>query len=333
MATGQASPGASLPPDRKDHFGNVARAFEQGRVTPVLGAGVNLSSRAEHNDGDFGWLHKFPPSAGELAAYLIDRFTLPDDETRELLRLTQRICDTKGGEGPLFDELHKVFAHRFTPTVVHEFLARLPGTFQRRNVSVNLPLIVTTNYDDLMETALTAKGLDFDLLVYIANGPREGQFCHRPPGGELQAIDLGDSDDGSPGGGIDPTKRTVVLKLHGFVDIADRDDDSYVISEDHYIEYLTRIELDNKLPLSVLRFLRNSHLLFLGYSLRDWNLRAMLHKLRAERLSDRDWWAVQLRPDQAEVDSWKRRGVEILDMPLDVYTEELAPFLRMEPED
>ena len=321
---GEATTQGPLPAEEyPNHLDNVARGFEKGRVTPVLGAGVNLSSRPEYDDNSM-WLRKFPPSSGELTAYLTDCFKLTGERSKDLLRVTQRICDTKGGEGPLFDELHDVFAHKFVPTVVHDFLAALPGEFHHRDLPVNIPLIVTTNYDDLMEAALDKAGEKFDLLVYVANGPWEGKFCHRPPEGKLAPIEL--NGDGQ-GPAIDPTQRMVVLKLHGFVDSSHRDADSYVITEDHYIEYLTRIELEHKLPDSVLSVLRNSHLLFLGYSLRDWNLRAMLHKLRAEQLSNRDWWSVQLRPDPLEVLSWARRGIQIVDKPLDEYTQDLKHLL------
>jgi hypothetical protein len=236
----------------------------------------------------------------------------------------------RGGEGPLFDELHDLFAQDYRPTEVHDFLAGVPGELRQHGMTVRSPLIVTTNYDDLMERALHERGEEFDLLVYMANGPHEGLFCHRTPGGTLKPLshpdDLAHSDD--PAGEIHPGRRTVMLKLHGFADPEHPSDDSYVITEDHYIEYLARIDLDSKLPQTVLGVLRNSHLLFLGYGLRDWNLKAMLYKLWTERLSDRDWWAVQLHPDPLEVKSWQRRGVEIFDLPLDRYVAGLRTRFR-----
>ncbi len=115
----------------------------------------------------------------------------------------------------------------------------------------------------------------------------------------------------------------MLLKLHGFVDrdTADDDDndDSYVITEDHYIEYLARLDLDNLIPVKVLERMRNCHFLFLGYSLADWNLRALLYKLWTDRRRDRDWWAIQRNPTTLERNSWRRRGVDIFDIPLADY--------------
>jgi hypothetical protein len=313
---GDAPPGSLA---LADHYGNVVRALRRGRVTPVIGAGINLCGRGEASDQT--WLGRFPPSGFELTSFLADHFELPPDQPPDLLRVSQFIYEMRGGEGPLFDELHELFARDYSPTDVHRFLAEVTGELRGRGISVSCPLIVTTNYDDLMERALSDRGEDFDLLVYMASGQHEGKFCHRPPGGRFTPIDhpddLAPSDDTVMS--IDLTKRGVVLKLHGFVNPDQRDDDSYVITEDHYIEYLTRIDLDHKLPQTVLGVLRNSHLLFLGYSLNDWNLKAMLHKLWTERLNDRDWWAVQLHPDPLEVRSWQRRGIEIFDVSLDRY--------------
>ena len=75
--------------------------------------------------------------------------------------------------------------------------------------------------------------------------------------------------------------RSVILKIHGAVDRSspDGEDDSFVITEDHYIDYLTRTDLANLVPITLAAKLRRSHFLFLGYSLRDWNLRVILHRI------------------------------------------------------
>ena len=223
----------------------------------------------------------------------------------------------RGGSGPLYDALHEVFDADFPTTPLHDFLAEIPVALREAGVGRKPPLIVTTNYDDLMESAFTARGEEFDLIVYVAEGPGSGKFSTRQPGGKL-----GELDDPKTNIELDPDRRPVILKLHGFVDrgaVSDDNDDSYVITEDHYIEYLAGMDLDNLIPVKVLERMRNCHFLFLGYSLRDWNLRALLHKLWADRRRDRAWWAIQLNPSIVERNSWRRRGVEILDMTLSEY--------------
>jgi hypothetical protein len=59
--------------------------------------------------------------------------------------------------------------------------------------------------------------------------------------------------------------------------------------------------------------LRASHFLFLGYSLRDWNLRVMLYRLWAEQQGmTYNSWAIQADPDPIDERAWDERGVDIL---------------------
>jgi hypothetical protein len=286
----------------------------------VLGAGVNIASRTPRDVGE--WLGRYPPSGQELAAYLAAQFKYPAGPEADLLHVSQYIYAIRGGSGPLYDALHEVFDAVFQPTPAHEFLASLPPALREVPPGRKPPLIVTTNYDDLIEAALTARGEPFDLLVYAAEGRHEGGFCTYTPYGGMEPI-----SDPKTDVEMDPDRRTVILKLHGFVDRgspSDDNDDSYVITEDHYIEYLARMDLDNLIPVKVLERLRNCHFLFMGYSLRDWNLRAILYKLWTDRRRDRDWWAIQVDPTELERKSWRRRGVDIFDVPLDKYVEGLS---------
>src|SRR3954468_9215486 len=57
------------------HYESVGTGFLRGRVTPVLGAGVNLCGRPPLRGDE--WLGKYPPSGHELAAYLASQFKYP----------------------------------------------------------------------------------------------------------------------------------------------------------------------------------------------------------------------------------------------------------------
>ena len=304
------------------HYDAVVRGFRSGRVTPVLGAGASICGRP--NPCPEEALGRYPPTSQELAAHLANEFKYPPGETAELLRVSQYVYAMRGGAGPLYDALHELFDTDYAPTALHDFLAEVPVALRERGMLRKPPVIVTTNFDDLVERALVARNEEFDLVVYMAEGPHAGEFWHRPPGGGLEPI--GDPETNVA---IDPDQRTVVLKIHGFVDREYGRDDSYVITEDHYIDYLTRIDLDRLIPVKVIQRLRNCHLLFLGYSLRDWNLRAILSRLYAERLKAWDWWAVQVAVDPLERESWDRRDVRIYDQPLLEYVDALrGHFLK-----
>jgi hypothetical protein len=312
------------PLELSAHYDSVIDGFIRGRVTPVLGAGVNFSSVNPRQVDE--WLGRFPPSGSELAIHLAQQFNYPADPKDDLIAISQYIYAVRGGSGPLYDALHEVFDADFPTTPLHDFLAELPGVLRAAGTGEKPPLIVTTNYDDLMESAFSARGEEFDLIVYVAEGPRSGTFCTRQADGGLVEI-----EDPTTNIALDPDRRPVILKLHGFVDRAaadDENDDSYVITEDHYIEYLARMDLDNLVPVKLLGRMRNCHFLFLGYSLRDWNLRALLHKLWSDRRRDRAWWAIQLNPSMVERNSWRRRGVEIIDLPLSDYLAGLRVHLE-----
>ncbi len=293
----------------EEHYGIVLGGLRLGMVTPMLGAAASLFGRLDAVD----W--HGAPSAEELASRLAEDFEAHMTKA-DLLGVAQWIYALRGGSGQLYRDLHQIFDCDFPTTRLHEFIAGIPRRLEERNVGKPL-LIVTTNYDDLMERALADQGADFDLIVYMADGPDEGFFCHRAPGGELTRI----SEDYTK---VDPDKRTVVLKLHGFVCRDNARRDSYVITEDHYIEYLTRTDLKALLPPAVVGRLLDCHLLFLGYSLRDWNLRAILYRLSLDRLHDNDWWGVQLNPDPVELKSWQNRSVQIFNTSLEHYLDGLV---------
>jgi hypothetical protein len=121
----------------------------------------------------------------------------------------------------------------------------------------------------------------------------------------------------------------VILKLHGAVDRRDPDRDSYVITEDHYIDYLTHTELSG-VPATVAKRLRQSHFLFLGYALRDWNLRVILHRIWGEQKDKRYYsWAVQLRPEEIDRRFWEAKNVRIFDVDLETYVEALEERLAV----
>jgi hypothetical protein len=309
-----ASPGSAAS-DLAAHFDIVCRGFRRGRLTPVLGAGASLFGRAEQAGGEW----KGAPSAVELAKRLAKEFHLPADfqASNELLAVTQWITAMKGGSTPLYEELHDIFDRDLATTPLHHFLAAVPSKLRDKGLLGDPPLLVTTNYDDLLEQALDERGEPYDLVVYMADGEHHGRFFHQPPGGTLSVIQ-------QPREYLDvnPEQRTVVLKLHGFVNRSDPNHDSYVITEDHYIEYLTHSDLDELLPACVLTRLLNCHLLFLGYSLRDWNLRAILYQLR-EKAKPNDWWAVRRDLDAVEQRTWAKKNVAMIGMDLEDYLAQL----------
>ena len=284
----------------------------QGRVIPLLGAGVNLCGRPT----DASWLNgAYLPSAGELARHLADRFDYPRDETLDLVRVSE-YAYVMSGSGPLYEELHQVFDADYPISPLHRFLAGLPGRLEQANQPRRCQLIVTTNYDDALERAFREAGEPFDLVCYITEGAHRGKFAHWPPEGEPTLIEIPNEYEK-----LRPGEQSVILKIHGAIDRAgpEAEWDSYVITEDHYIDYLTRTEIQNLVPVMLAMQLRRSHFLFLGYSMRDWNLRVILHRIWGEQKLKYKSWAIQRDPDKLEREFWGLRGVDVYDVPLEEY--------------
>jgi hypothetical protein len=299
------------------HYRIVAKAIAEGRVVPLLGAGVNLCGRPS----GAGWQQgRYLPSGAELALYLAGLFDFPPDEVKELLRVSEYVA-VMTGSGPLYDELHHLFDADYQPTNVHTMLAAVPA-FLRRQGLVRYQLIVTTNYDDALERAFRAAGEEFDLVSYVAEGQHRGKFLHLPPDGVSRLIERPNEYDA-----LSLSRRTVILKIHGAIDRLDPEHDSYVITEDHYIDYLTQTDISNLVPVTLAARLRRSHFLFLGYSMADWNLRVILHRIWGQQALTYQSWSIQLDPKPIEEGFWRKRGVEILHAPLEDYIDALAAHL------
>lgn len=303
------------------HFESVARSFAENRVVPFLGGSVNLVGRPSDKPWQFGQ-SEFLPVGGELAEHLARAFDYPANEPRDLVRVSQFVA-VKSGIGPLYDELRKVFKVEYQPTPLHMFFAMLPRLLRERGFPPEL-VIVTTNYDDALERAFRTLHEPFDLVTYIAEGDARGKFMHVSPDGKSRPIDKPNKYLG-----LVPEERTVILKIHGVVDRNNRARDSYVITEDHYIDYLSHKDIAQQLPAQLLEKMSWSHFLFLGYSLRDWNLRVILHRIWGEQKFKYKAWAVSdmnvlgEKPQPLEQEFWRLRDVDIIKMPLDDYIESL----------
>jgi hypothetical protein len=317
-----------------------------GQVVPLLGAGANLCGRPEDETWRQG---RFLPNGSELATILARKVpSYPPAVLGDLLRVAQTVGYKRGWKA-LYMTLHELFDDDYPPTELHRFLAGLPSlmsSLDRPPRDTHL-LVVSTNYDDVLERAFDEAGEPYDVVWYVARGDDIGRFMHKPPGSEARVIE-------DPDEYVEPlnlAERSVVLKIHGAVDRPSGESDSYVITEDHYIDYLTRTDVRRLIPKGLLAKLRNSSILFLGYSMRDWNLRAIFHRIwQEERLGWKSWAirrpldplpadqqedaAARERRHRAELEYelenafWDDRGVEIFDVDLSVYTAALRKAAR-----
>jgi SIR2-like domain len=282
-------------------YGGIWDLLKQGRIVPFLGAGASLSERGQEKwDED---LLNCLPSATELGQLLARKATFPDWQPTDDLAKVAQYYRVVMGRDNLRQQLRQIFAGDYPYASIHDFLAGVPAPL----------LIVTTNYDDLIERAFRAKGRPFDLVIhptdnkewggaalYWKHGAAEPEF---PRPNKLH---------------IDLSQTTVIYKMHGAVDRQDDRRDSYVIDEEDYVDFLVRIGSKTAIPAMFAEPFSTRHFLFLGYGLRDWNLRVILSKIEKDLLRSktdrRPSWAIQEAPSLLEQELWRRRQVTIYDM-------------------
>jgi len=300
-------------PEAEDHYGDVLTALLSGRLVLVLGSGINAAPEV---DGDL-------PAYAEVAAALAASFGYPPEGEPDLARVSQYVALMKG-VGPLYDELHGLFAREYEPAGVHRALAETVGLLRERGAPGQL--VVTANFDQALERALTDVGEEFDVVSYIALGRHRGKFLHVSAEGAVNVVDVPNTY-----AGVGPDRRTVILKIHGGVGPApEREWDSFVVSEDDYIDYLGHSDLAGAVPVGLAARLRRSHFLFLGYPLRQWYVRVFLHRLWEQESPAYHSWAVQPSVDPPELAAWRRLGIDVFEVAPEDYAAELRRRLAAE---
>jgi hypothetical protein len=187
------------------------------------------------------------------------------------------------------------------------------------------PLIVTTNYDNLMERALRCVGVEFRRVVQPMGGFDEKE--RRDLNEELVA--WGD--------------RLVLYKIHGsFCDPHAESDDGQsdvIVTEEDYIRYLTVANVAGRgLPNAVGGRLAANTILYLGYSLEDWDFRTIFKTVMAgiDRPSTFRSFAFQWKPSRYWTKFWAKQNVDIVDMDVTSFATELADrcaeYIRPEPD-
>jgi len=208
--------------------------LKKQKLVPFLGAGAALGF-----DGSPGL-----PGSSKLAEALAQECGYPGSDTKDLLRVTQYYA-LKFGELRLRESIcEKLSPAEMRPGEVHQILASWP-----------IKVVLTTNYDNLMERAFSKKDKDPARALYKRRGDQEQ--IKVPPSAD----------------------KPLVYKLHGSLEEVD----SMVITEDNYIDFLiSLIEGNPKLPDAIGAIFRSDSILFIGYGLKDWNIRVLLRYFRKD---------------------------------------------------
>jgi len=305
-------------------FGDIWDGLNEGRVIPFLGAGASLVGR----DQAQAWQATdslFPPNGSELAHYLAERSGFPAQDPRDsddLAKVSSYAADISG-RPMLRRRLRTVLNKPYQCGALHKMLAE---------IATHL-MIVVTNYDTLLEEAFRAAGKPFDLIVYPAERAAFGNSLLWWPNGQKEPVPIEAKELD-----LDFEHTTVIYKMHGTVWPDGEQWDNFVITEEDYIEFLSRMTTNTSsaVPAQFYQYSRNRSFLFLGYGLRDWNLRVVLRNLRrqfdgpggAEQSAENDVpsWAIQRNPSALEQCLWERRNVKIFDMDINEFVTKLSAW-------
>jgi hypothetical protein len=275
-----------------------------------------------------------------LANWLADEidFPSPDAGDRSDLAKVASFYESTNDRDMLRQRLRQVFGRKFTPGAIHRFLPRLDRP----------QLLVTTNYDDLIEQAFQDAGRPFHLVVHPSDQKEYAASVLWWTPGADRPVAYTPSE--LP---LSLTDTSIIYKMHGTVSRSSEQWDTFVITEEDYMDFLSRMTGQTAIPARFMLEFRRRRFLFLGYSLADWNLRVVLRNLRTrlpgqQRLTaevrpggssdasaaavitaepmlneSRRSWAVQRAPSNLESWLWEKRAVTIYDMNIEDFVARL----------
>jgi len=308
-----------MPPQLEPPYEVILDRLRQGKVVPFVGAGASIVGRPEGSQ--WSDTAEFLPRGAELSSLLARKAAFasvsedPQDQS-DLLKVSA-YYEQASGRDALRDELHAVLGRPYRPGALHTLLASIEG----------LRLIVTTNYDTLLESAFRAAKRPFDLVIYPKDSDQTGSGILYWASGSDSPSTL--SPDELQ---VDLAQTTVIFKMHGTIDDRSAPQpkyDNFVITEDDYIDFLARMTSGTAVPKAFLRHFRGRSFLFLGYSLGDWNMRVVLRNLgrefeaQSQRGGASKHWAIQDHPSAVEQWLWASRGVNVYDQRIEAFVQKL----------
>lgn len=200
---------------------------KRGLLIPFIGAGFSA------NCDEF-------PTWKELVERLLAKFHIEHRDIlfkHDFLRVTEYIVLKNGGNiGPVRYELQRLLNDEhidISESDPHLLL-----------VSLNTPIIYTTNWDNLIEKAYEYAGREYCKIVTLRDILQAGQ-----------------------------TQATQIIKFHGSFE----HEETLVLTESHYFQ---RLELESPLDIKFRSDLLGRSVLFMGYSFTDFNIRYLWFKLQ-----------------------------------------------------
>lgn len=241
-----------------------------------------------------------------------------------------------------WSDLHQLFKNKRQRTPTHDLVAEAASRYIKTNDDPSAQdfLIITTNYDRLLEDALDAASVPYYVLT-VPNGTRPTVDLHFSDNVldylklslvQFDRIVLNITTEGDPpvpktakefGGFTNKIRPLVIVyKIHGSLDPGAARD-SVVITNEDYVSFLSVAPV----PGHIRTLIHRMGLLLLGYSFNDWNIRTLYRSVsqyRTERgKSGTKDYAVLLNPSPYETGFFELNRIDILDTTLDLFCERM----------
>jgi hypothetical protein len=257
-------------------FDDIVKAVKANECILFLGAGVHYPPK--DTDPVYGGCYPEtdrPPVGAELAKILADESKLDDDVDYDTEGKLAIAGDLK--RVSLYYEVAKSrtdMVNKVRETVSDN---KQPSRALRALAALDFPIICTTNYDKLFERALILEGKDPIVSAYSNN---RFAITKDYTGPKL-----------NPG-------KPFLFKIHGDIDDPT---DSIVITDEDYIEFILRniwgMGQYDPIPSVFTYHLRFWPVLFVGFSLMDYNLRLVFKIMGWELPKPKQSYSVGPYPD------------------------------------
>lgn len=339
---------ASIPSGEQEPLeeavNNLVAFLRSGNITFFLG-------REASEGGD-----NLPPSSYEITYNLLSSLKLIHPDYNQLLPpvdMAAAYYAIKEGDSNLEDKIVDLIMERSNAipslhlrlAALLKILQRLPKRRVRRRTQ---QLIITTNFDVMMERALLRFGIAFTRIVQHKSSPRidineyrdvvlladdvlqfslAGASPQRVNPDDYEELDeiimnhghraIGYGSDNDSGESLNPLHslplkdltEPILYKFHGSQDIPN----SCTITTDQYFDFFWKLLKKETIPAQISEIISNSPILFLGSDLLTQDFRLTYHTLLRKPFEIRTnrRYALQVSPDREERNYYRQMEAKI----------------------
>lgn len=280
----------------------IFNAIDSGRCLAFLGAGA--CSDFTNDKGD---IVPGLPSGKQLTNLLVTHLKkinspLVNGKDYDLMSAAELFLYEYSGDRDLLEKILKnEIQNKCNPRPIHTALAQLK----------QIKFIITTNYDILLEEELRRCKRNLIPHVHDQLSPRSGHFDNCPDRPE-------DND-------------VILHKMHGTIEKPE----TLIITKSDYIRYLSMMnDIDRGMPEYIRKWTLPRHtLLFLGYSLEDWNFQVIWEGVLSsynDRKIRKGSFALVKHVSPQDRKYWAKRDVDIIECDLTDFAKKLAEHYNLD---